>query len=129
MGFSSLVADEDRAARNWERLKETYPDFPWKDLKESNKRLLDLLLGFSYYAANLLVRQRDLLELFLLDPFPRPKGTKALEREIVREGLSFKDRRSFGLFLRRIKQREIVKILTRDLAGEKFSLTVLPLPL
>ena len=122
-----LLADEEWARFNEERLREAHPRFPWSALSEANLRLLRLILGFSPYATNLLVRHRPLLDLFLSEPFPRPQGSRALLREILAQGSTQKDWRSFALFLRRVKQREVLKILTLDLAGERFSRTVFAL--
>lgn len=121
-----LIADEEWARINEERLKEAHPLFPWSAIKAQNARALRLILGFSPYATNLLVRKRSLLELFLKEPFPRPHGTRALLREICSH-LSEGDYRRFALFLREIKQREVIKILTLDLSGEAFPRTVFAL--
>ncbi len=119
--MSFVPADEEWAKRHLERLREAHPDFPWASLEKGPglKRLL-ALVGFSPYATNLLVRREDLLSLFLLTPFPRPRGAKSLERTIQKEGLPLSSWRDFALYLRRLKQQEIIKILTYDLTGGPF---------
>jgi len=112
------------ASQNLSRLKEAHPGFPWHRLNRAAQKRLNLLLGFSPYATNLLICRKDLLKLFLKDPFPKPWGPITLERQFQQEGLSLKEWRSFALWLRRLKQQEILKILVRDLEGETFSRTV-----
>ncbi len=121
-------ADEEWTERHLARLKEAHLDFPWASLEKSpGFKRLQTLLGFSPYATNLLVRRKDLLAFFLKEPFPRPRGPKALEHEIQKEGLSLTSWRDFALYLRQIKQREIIKILALDLSGESLGRTVFAL--
>lgn len=118
--------DEEWARTGLERLREAHPNFPWASLEKGpGAARLARLVGFSPYLTNLLVRREDLLAFFLEDPFPRPRGPRALEREIhSADPPSWRD---LALLLRRIKQREILKILTLDLCGETFPRVVFAL--
>ncbi len=112
------------AEQNLARLKEAHPAFPWQQLPPAAVKRLENVLGFSPYATNLLVRREDLLKLFLQDPFPKPLGPLTLKKLFFEEGLAQKEWRPFALWLRRLKQQEILKILVRDLEGENFLRTV-----
>ncbi|OAG28287.1 [protein-PII] uridylyltransferase family protein [Thermodesulfatator autotrophicus] len=118
------VPDEEWASFNIERLKEAHKTFPWKSLPEENYLLLNNLLGFSPYATNILLRRREVLDLFTLFPFPSPKGSQCLFREIVKKTTSLTHWKDFALTLRKIKQEEAIKILAHDLAGRDFRKTV-----
>ena len=122
------TADEDWARFNLERLKDLHPDFPWASLEKGpNFPLLLRVLGFSPYATNILARRREVLDLFLKSPFPRARGRAALRRELLQRLSEIRDWREAALYLRQIKQREIIKILAHDLAGEGFLRTVFAL--
>ncbi len=122
------TADEDWARFNLERLKDLHPDFPWASLEKGpNFSFLIRVLGFSPYATNILARRREVLDLFLQTPFPRPRGRLALRRKLFQRLAKIGDWREAALYLRQIKQREIIKILAYDLAGEDFPRTVFAL--
>ncbi len=128
MALWGEIADGDWARLNLERLKDLHPDFPWASLEESpNFPFLLRVLGFSPYATNILARTREILDLFLKTPIPRPRGRLALRRELFQGLAGIRDWREAALYLRRIKQREMVKILAYDLAGEDFLHTVFAL--
>ncbi|AEH44946.1 (Glutamate--ammonia-ligase) adenylyltransferase [Thermodesulfatator indicus DSM 15286] len=116
--------DSEWASFNLERLKEAHSDFPWGRIPHENLSLLKNLLGFSPYATNILLRRKDVLELFCSYPLPKPKGSRNLFREIAQKTDSLKDWKDLAVFLRRIKQREMIKILAHDLAGREFRKTV-----
>ncbi len=111
------IPDPSWAEYNLERLKEAHPSFPWDRLRGQGFFLLQILLGFSPYATNILLRREEILKLFLKDVFPTPEGPKKLWLKFLNEGVKFKEWRPFALWLRRKKQEEIIKILVQDLAG------------
>ncbi len=125
MAFFAKIADEDWAHINLERLKESHPQFPWASFeKQYNYQLLRLIIGFSPYATNILVQNRNILDLFLQEPLSRPKGRLALKQELCQKLSQISDWREAALCLRKIKQREIIKILAYDLSGESLQRTV-----
>ncbi len=115
--------DPEWAKYNLSRLKEAHPGFAWQDLSEEGLFRLKVLLGFSPYATNILLRRKEVLALFSRKPFPRPRGPQALWRLFLEEGKEIDDWRDFSRWLRLIKQEEIVKILSLDLAGEGLTRT------
>ncbi len=121
--YVAEVADETWARLGYERLRETHGSFPWEHIPPENKHLLDLLLGFSPYLTNILVRRRDILALFTQSPFPRPFGRRYLQREIDKALTNLHQWPEVARYLRQVKQREITKILAWDLAGTTFSRT------
>ncbi len=128
MAFFSQIADEQWAHFNLERLQELYPTFPWGSFKRHpNYQLLQLIIGFSPYATNILAKDRHILDLFLQRPLRRPKGHLALKRELYQRLSKIKDWREAALCLRKIKQRETIKILVYDLYGEPIQRTVFAL--
>ena len=115
--------DPEWAEYNLSRLKEAHPTFAWQDLSEESLFRLKILLGFSPYATNILLRRKEVLTLFLREPFPRPRGPQALWRLFLKEGARLEDWREFARWLRHLKQEEVIKILSQDLAGERLSRT------
>ncbi len=85
--------------------------------------LLCKAVGFSPFVGNLLSRRKDLLELFLDPRLLVPSSKRRLLSELKEGALRSKDPKGLAVFLRRVKQREVVKILTADLAGASFTKT------
>ena len=106
------------------RLKEAHPSFPWARIPASGLLRLKVLLGFSPYATNILLRREKILKFFLSEPFPAPSGPHRLWQRFRTEGAVIPEWREFALWLRGIKQEEIIKILVHDLGGRPFSHTV-----
>ncbi len=126
ISYVAQIADPQWAQRGIERLREAHDPFP-EDIPPENQRLLSLLLGFSPYITNVLVRRRDLLELFIQRPFPRPCGRRYLQKQLEKNLATLSSWPEVARYLRQIKQREILKILAWDLAGTSFSRTTMAL--
>lgn len=128
MDLKKLIAtapDSKAAERYLEALKETYGESTFRKLCSSpNLKELIRVLGFSPYAASVLIRNMEALQPFLEKEPLRPPNPKGLLKELNLALQKERDFRNAALILRAVKQREVLKVLALDLSGGSLTSTV-----
>ena len=123
--FISQSPDPEAAERYLEALRETHGEAVLNELCASpNLKELVRVLGFSPYAAGVLLRNTEALRSFSGKEPLRVTPPRKLLRELDLALQKERDFRSAARLLRRVKQREVVKILALDLSGAAFTRTV-----